>query len=47
MDNLHLWWTNEYGKANLYTVEVDTGIYGKITQKIGLRTLTVSTKEDK
>lgn len=41
-----LWWPNGYGDHPLYTVTVDAGEKGSVTEKIGLRTLTVSNRED-
>lgn len=45
-----LWWARGYGEANLYdlkvTLEKDGVIIDHSTQRIGLRTLTVSTQKD-
>lgn len=41
-----LWWPNGYGEHPLYTVTVNAGEKGSVTERIGLRTLTVSTRQD-
>lgn len=50
VSNPKLWWPNGYGEQNLYTLTVrafaDGREAGSVTKTIGLRTLTVSTKED-
>ena len=51
IENPKLWWVRGYGEQFLYSLTVkmvkDTEIIDSKTQKIGLRTLTVSTKPDK
>lgn len=50
IDNPKLWWVRGYGEQHLYelcvTMERDGETIDTNTQKIGLRTLTVSTKKD-
>lgn len=50
IDNPKLWWVRGYGEQNLYEVsariEKDGQVIDEKTQKIGLRTLTVSTEKD-
>ena len=41
-----LWWPNGYGGQPLYTLVVEAGAFGRVEKRIGLRTVTVSTKED-
>lgn len=51
IENPKLWWPNGYGEQNLYQVDVELVYQGEVIDKqskqIGLRTLTVSTAEDK
>ncbi len=47
INNPQLWWPNGYGDHPLYTVTVSMNAQDSIkTHKIGLRTLTVSTRKD-
>lgn len=50
IDNPKLWWPRGYGKQDLYTLNVElfseNKKLGQQSKQIGLRTLTVSTKED-
>ncbi len=40
-----LWWPNGYGGQPLYTLVVEAGAFGRVEKRIGLRTVTVSTKK--
>ena len=47
IESPRLWWPHGYGGQPLYTVTVCAGEQGEQSKRIGLRTLTVSTAQDR